>query len=218
VPLNYSTKLFAGALAFVLVAGMTSSVYAEESLLPGWIKTIAGFWSSNQISDEEFVGALQYLVKEGILVIPEEQTQIDLPPTKTNLDTQESDFLNPTPNCSGNAGCIPGYVTENIDGDTIQIYGKSIRLVLVDAPERGQPGYEKARDFIANNCPVGSFAIVDEDDLQTEGTYGRILGVVHCNGVNLNDAILDAGLADLYARFCSSTEFESSKWAQNHGC
>ena len=54
--------------------------------------------------------------------------------------------------------------------------------------------------------------------MQKEGTYDRMLGVVYCNGINLNDAILDAGLADLYARFCSSTEFESSKWAQNHGC
>ena len=216
MPVSYSTKLFAGAIVFVLVAGMTT-VYAQESFLPEWIKTIAGFWSSNQISDDEFVGALQYLVKEGILVIPSEKSEIDPPPAKTDLDNQD-DFLDPTPNCSGTAGCIPGYVTENIDGDTIEIYGKSIRLVLVDAPEIGKKGYEKARDFIANNCPVGSFAIVDEDDMQREGTYDRMLGVVHCNGINLNDAILDEGLADLYAKFCSSSEFEKSRWARNHGC
>ena len=215
--IDYSTKLFAGALAFVLVAGITSYVYAQELFLPEWIKTIAGFWASNQISDDEFVGALQYLVKEGILVIPSDQSQIDLYPEKTNFDSQE-DFLNPTSNCSGTAGCIPGYVTENIDGDTIKIYGKSIRLVLVDAPERGEKGYEAARDFIADNCPVGSFAIVDEDDLQTEGTYGRMLGVVYCNGINLNDAILDEGLAKLYDKFCSYSEFEKSRWARNHGC
>ncbi|MDH3610830.1 MAG: thermonuclease family protein [Nitrosopumilus sp.] len=216
MPLKYSTKLFAGALAFALVVGITSSAYSQESFLPEWIKTIAGFWSSNQISDEEFVGALQYLVKEGILVIPE-QSQIEPPPEKTDLDIQD-DFLDPTSKCSGTAGCIPGYVTENIDGDTLKIYGKSIRLVLVDAPEIGDSGYEEARDFIAENCPVGSFAIVDEDDFQQEGSHDRMLGVVHCNGVNLNDAILDAGLADLYSKFCSSSEFKKSKWARNHGC
>ena len=61
-------------------------------------------------------------------------------------------------------------------------------------------------------------AIVDEDDLQTGGSFGRIIGVVHCNGLNLNEAILDAGLADLAVSFCSSSEFEFTTWAQNHGC
>ncbi|MDH3676748.1 MAG: thermonuclease family protein [Nitrosopumilus sp.] len=54
--------------------------------------------------------------------------------------------------------------------------------------------------------------------MQKEGTYDRMLGVVYCNGINLNDAILDAGLADLYSKFCSSSEFENSRWARNHGC
>jgi micrococcal nuclease len=143
-------------------------------------------------------------------------------PTISNLDARISDientFLDPTSNCSGSAGCIPGYVTQNIDGDTLKVYGKSIRLALVDAPESNEPGYTEANNFIANTCPVDSFAIVDEDDMQTGGTFGRIIGVVHCNGVNLNEAILDAGLADLAVSFCSSSEFEFSTWAQNHGC
>ncbi len=143
-------------------------------------------------------------------------------PTITDLDSRVSDlentFLNPTPNCSGTAGCIPGYVTQNIDGDTLKVYGKSIRFALIDAPESGETGFEEARDFIASSCPVDSFAIVDEDDLQTGGSFGRIIGVVHCNGLNLNEAILDAGLADLAVSFCSSSEFEFTTWAQNHGC
>jgi len=143
-------------------------------------------------------------------------------PTITDLDSRVSDlentFLNPTPNCSGTAGCIPGYVTQNIDGDTLKVYGKSIRFALIDAPESGEIGFEEARDFIASSCPVDSFAIVDEDDLQTGGSFGRIIGVVHCNGLNLNEAILDAGLADLAVSFCSSSEFEFTTWAQNHGC
>jgi len=142
--------------------------------------------------------------------------------TITDLDTRvtdlENNFLDPTPNCLGNAGCIAGYVTQHIDGDTLKVYGKSIRLVLVDAPESNEPGYAEASNFIANTCPVDSFVVVDEDDLQTEGSFGRIIGVVHCNGVNLNEAILDSGLADLFASFCSSSEFENSAWAQRHGC
>jgi len=136
----------------------------------------------------------------------------------TRVTDLENNFLDPTPNCLGNAGCIAGYVTQHIDGDTLKVYGKSIRLVLVDAPESNEPGYAEASNFIANTCPVDSFVVVDEDDLQTEGSFGRIIGVVHCNGVNLNEAILDSGLADLFASFCSSSEFENSAWAQRHGC
>ena len=143
-------------------------------------------------------------------------------PTISGLDQRVSDlenqFLNPTSNCSGSAGCIPGYVTANIDGDTIKVYGKSIRFALVDAPENGESGFEEARDFIANSCPVGSYVVVDEDDLQTEGSFGRIIGVVFCDNVNLNDAILDAGLASLATAFCSQSEFQTHSWAQEHGC
>ena len=66
-----------------------------ESLLPSWIKTIAGFWANDQISDEEFVGALQFLVKEGILVIPSEEPQID--PPSLELDSGPSDSTTPSP-------------------------------------------------------------------------------------------------------------------------
>ena len=136
----------------------------------------------------------------------------------TRLGDMENTFLDPTPNCSGTAGCIAGYVTQNIDGDTLKVYGKSIRFALVDAPESNESGYAEANNFIANTCPVDSFVVVDEDDLQTDGSFGRIIGVVYCNGVNLNEAILDSGLADLFASFCSSSEFENNAWAQNHGC
>lgn len=143
-------------------------------------------------------------------------------PTITDFESRigslETLFLNPTSNCSGTAGCIPGFVTANIDGDTLKVYGKSIRFALVDAPESGEPGFQEASDFIANACPVGSLVTVDEDDMQTGGSFGRIIGVVFCNGMNLNDAILDAGLASLATAFCSGSEFGTHAWAIEHGC
>jgi len=137
---------------------------------------------------------------------------------ETRISALEGTFANPQSSCSGSAGCIPGYITANIDGDTIELYGKSIRFALVDAPESGETGFAEASDFIANACPVDALAVVDEDDMQTGGSFGRIIGVVHCNGANLNEAILDSGLAVLAVSFCGSSEFGSSTWAQNHGC
>ena len=39
--------------------------------IPTWIKNNAGWWAAGQIDDSAFVGGIQFLVKEGVIVIPE---------------------------------------------------------------------------------------------------------------------------------------------------
>ena len=119
--------------------------------------------------------------------------------------------------CFGDALCSSGKVTEIIDGDTVKVDGKSIRLALVDAPELKYDGGQ-AKQFVEQVCPVGSQVIVDQDDDQLEDKYGRMLGVVYCNGVNLNQEILDSGIGDLYEAFCDQSEFATHTWATKHGC
>ena len=51
--------------------GFSVNVSGEESLIPSWIKSIASFWVDGKIGDQEFIQALQYLVKERVLVIPQ---------------------------------------------------------------------------------------------------------------------------------------------------
>jgi len=63
--------VIASVLLIGLGIGLSINVSAEEGLIPSWIKNTAGFWVDNQISDSEFISALQFLVKEGILVIPQ---------------------------------------------------------------------------------------------------------------------------------------------------
>src|SRR6185503_8233830 len=58
---------------------------------------------------------------------------------------------------------------------------------------------------------------VDPDNNQGL-TYGRTVAVVYCEGVNVNEAILDNGFADIYQDFCDVSEFADSSWAQEHGC
>jgi len=67
--------IIAIAVVFVIGIGLSLNVSAEEGLIPSWIKNIALMFGQDQISDSEFIGALQYLVKEGILVIPSEQNE-----------------------------------------------------------------------------------------------------------------------------------------------
>jgi len=121
-------------------------------------------------------------------------------------------------NCSGNARCITGMVTQVIDGDTIKVDGQSIRFALASAPELNEFGGDTAREFIDELCPVGSTVLVDEDDGQTEGSYGRIVAVIYCNGVNLNSELVDSSLGYLSSEFCDTSEFSGDSWAQKHGC
>jgi endonuclease YncB( thermonuclease family) len=120
--------------------------------------------------------------------------------------------------CSGTARCITGTVTSVIDGDTIKVDGQSIRFALASAPELKGYGGVESRDFIQTICPVGSTVLVDEDDGQTGENHGRIIGVIYCNGVNLNSELLDANLGYMEIRFCDSSEFGNDSWAQKHGC
>ena len=122
-----------------------------------------------------------------------------------------------SPECSGTAGCITGTVTSVIDGDTIKVDGQSIRFALVDAPKIKYDGGQSL-NFVEQVCPVGSTVVVDQDDDQLEDKYGRMLGVVYCNDLNLNKELLDSGLGDLYSAFCDQSEFSTHSWAIKHGC
>lgn len=119
--------------------------------------------------------------------------------------------------CSGTAQCITGTVTSVIDGDTIKVDGQSVRFALVDAPELKYDGGQ-ASNFIEEICPVGSAVVVDQDDSQLQDKYGRLLGVVYCNDLNLNKELLDSSLGDLYSAFCNQSEFKDSDWARKYGC
>ena len=142
--------------------------------------------------------------------------------TSLDFENEETIIEEPTQSlsddCSGTARCITGTVTKIVDGDTIHVDGESVRFALASAPELSGYGGVESRDFIQTICPVGSDVIVDEDDGQTGESYGRMIGVVYSNGMNLNQELLDADLGYLADQFCDSSEFASEPWAQKHGC
>jgi hypothetical protein len=119
------------------------------------------------------------------------------------------------PACRGSAACFSDNVTHIVDGDTLDIGQTRIRLTLVNSPDVGQSGYAEAKEFTNRTCPVGSVALVDEDDGQTGGSYGRMVALVYCHGVNLNAELLRTGNAVLLPSFCSVSEFARDPWT---GC
>jgi len=71
--------------AFVLGSIITlTAVSAEEELIPSWIRNTAGFWADRLISDREFISALQFLIKEEILIIPQD---VDSQPSSVIVTT-----------------------------------------------------------------------------------------------------------------------------------
>ncbi|HEX6067575.1 MAG TPA: thermonuclease family protein, partial [Nitrososphaera sp.] len=115
--------------------------------------------------------------------------------------------------CVGTAECFTGTVTKIVDGDTLDVGGTRIRLALVNTPESNEQGFSEATAFTSLVCPVGSTVLVDEDDGQTSGSFGRMVAKVFCDGRILNAELLYAGHAEMYTQFCGVSEFGSESWA-----
>lgn len=116
---------------------------------------------------------------------------------------------------------LRGIVTEIVDADTLDVNNVRIRLSLVNTPERGEDGYTGAKEFTESKCPVGSEALVDEDDGQKEGSFERVIGLVYCGGnkkVLLNEHLLQEGHAQIFGDFCARSEFSGEDWVQKFGC
>ena len=78
-----SLKTFQIHLLIVLIASFSligssilipNSSAEKEIQIPSWIKNNAGWWATNQIDDSSFLLGIQYLIKEGIMVIPSTET------------------------------------------------------------------------------------------------------------------------------------------------
>ena len=120
--------------------------------------------------------------------------------------------------CSGSAKCFIGTVTKIIDGHSIHVDDQYVRFALSSAPFVKTSAGMDSKNLIETICPIGSNVLVDEDDGQPPEGHNRIIGVVHCNDMILNKELLDSTLGYLSDRFCDSSEFANSSWAQRHGC
>lgn len=107
---------------------------------------------------------------------------------------------------------LVGIVTRVVDGDTLDINGIRIRLALVDTPEINQPGYDRAKEFVESLC-LGKKGELDVDSGQRRGDrHGREVGVVYCDGVNMNEKLMSNNLARILVQFCDITEFANENW------
>ena len=111
-----------------------------------------------------------------------------------------------------------GLVTQVIDGDTIVIDNKRVRLVGINTPElhpTPEPGAIEAKQFVEGLC-FGKEVGLDVDDIRPEDKYGRTLAVVYIDvggsWVNLNAELLRRGLAEVL--YISPSEFNPYRWLE----
>jgi micrococcal nuclease len=107
--------------------------------------------------------------------------------------------------CPSLGYAISGKVVSIADGDTITILsGKSqhkIRLYGIDTPEKGQAFGNVAKKFTSK---LVAGKTVDVEAYDTD-KYGRTVGVVFANGVNVNQSLIIAGLAWQYQKYCKAS-------------
>lgn len=94
-------------------------------------------------------------------------------------------------------------VVHIVDGDTLDVdidlgftcrSKQRFRLSGIDTPERGQPGWSEAREFLKART-LGKRAVIN---VTKTDKYGRYLAELFVDGENINDALLAAGLAKPY--------------------
>ena len=121
---------------------------------------------------------------------------------------------------SASSRCFTGIMTKTIDGDLIQVNGR-ISLALISAPELDEQGGIEAQKLIEFICPEGSEVLVDQDDLRPlEGIGGTSIpsAVVYCNGMNLNEKLIELPHVELRSTLCNNSEFADEPWARDNGC
>ncbi len=99
-----------------------------------------------------------------------------------------------------NYTCIPKptlFVSEVIDGDTIKLQnGKTVRLLGINALERGQICYEEAKERLKEL--VEGKEVILEKDVSEVDQYGRLLRYVFLDNMNVNVELVREGLATVY--------------------
>jgi endonuclease YncB( thermonuclease family) len=91
------------------------------------------------------------------------------------------------------------------DGDTVKARcGEAgsyeqvkVRIVAIDAPERGQPWGNRSRQYLSDLC----FNVNAKLTVHYSDRYGRLVADVECNDKNAGTEQVKAGMAWVYDRY-----------------
>ncbi len=111
----------------------------------------------------------------------------------------------------GSAGSSPGNdlratVLFVADGDTVRVHWKGVRewvrLLRIDTPERGEEGYEGAREALVGLVDGREVHLVFEQETVAErDRYGRLLAYLFLEGRNVNVEMVRRGWSPFWTPF-----------------
>jgi len=92
---------------------------------------------------------------------------------------------------------LRGVCARVLDGDTIEVAGRRIRLANIDAPESGQYSYDRKPIGKLSTLFLRNLILNKQVTVQylNHGRYGRILGTVYLNKMDINLRMIQAGMA-----------------------
>lgn len=93
-----------------------------------------------------------------------------------------------------------------LDGDTLKIAGVNYRLHGIDAPEKSQHCQRDGVDWLCGQSAAAHLRALIRGRAVTctekdRDRYGRVVAVCHAGGVDLNRAMVRAGLAWAYTAY-----------------
>jgi endonuclease YncB( thermonuclease family) len=93
-----------------------------------------------------------------------------------------------------------------VDGDTIEVAGRRVRLHGIDAPERDQACERGGRRYACGEEAARALAeLVAGRDVRCAGRgedqYGRVIAVCRADGTDLGEAMVRAGWAVAFRRY-----------------
>lgn len=103
---------------------------------------------------------------------------------------------------------------EVVDGDTIKVDETTVRLRKIDTPESDQ-AYGNVATSALRRLIGGAIVRVAGDE---RGPYGRLLGVVYHDNVNINLEMVRRGHAWVYDRYTDDPRFiQAERAARDRG-
>ena len=143
--------------AILLVGSITSFASAEE--VPDWVKNNAGWWADGTISESEFVQGIQFLIKDGIIVIP---------PTTVSAEASEG---------------VPDWVKNNAgwwadgtisDGEFVNGIQHLIKTGVVSVPTSEQKVMDTPKKVTSNDSQLASLEAELEKCAEITKAYPRL--------------------------------------------